>query len=183
MAMPSDPLVRLDVRERVLAIALDCVPDGDCTLAGVVEEAMLKLERDHPVLMERFRQEMAESAVREILRQRLNEGRLAFYRNQRPLLFQRATAEYERTGDAETAFGPIMEARMTVDSRNTRRKIRDMTKADCNYVASNYQTSAEQAALKAAVWRKVGERIPEGGVVSDVFDEASLAALMNAVAQ
>lgn len=176
-----DPLDRLSIREKVLAIVLGCVPDeGDFNLASVSAEAMLVLERDEPVLLQAFMREMAQSTVREIARQRLNEGRLAFYRNQRPLAFQRAAAEFERTGDS-SAFGPIMDATYVIDDRSTRRRMRDMTRDDCRYVATRYQESAEQAALKARVWQAIASRVPEGQTVGETFTEEQLAALMNTI--
>lgn len=175
--LPSLP-PRAGLRQAVVDIVVSHIPPGDFTVAQVGAMAYADLAANHPDLLAAYQQMLAEEQIQEALRGRINTARLSLYRNQSVSDFQEASARFAETGDP-AAFGPIMEGLYIIDQRNTRRRLREMNRDDCLFVAKMHTTKADKHLMRAAFWQALAQRIGSRAV-GDVFAPEQVAALYSA---
>lgn len=83
-------------------------------------------------------------------------------------------AERFRSGEEVS----ILEVRFVIDTDNTRRELRNMTRADLAYVIQKYDQSAAQAQYEAAYLRAVQRRLRNNTVtVGEVLTDEDIARL------
>lgn len=61
----------------------------------------------------------------------------------------------------------------------TRKRFGDMVRADCLFVAAQYESTSNAALMEAAFHRAVAKKLTGGRTVSDVFDESTISQLRN----
>ncbi len=154
--------------------------DGDLTVPVEAAKFVAQLREQDPHALSAWLDDHAESIVSERMRKLLTSDRA---RAQRRGAAREFATNAERAEAGENPARPSL-AWFVVDESHTRRRLRDMTYADLDFAASDYEVLSKSNAFEAAYLRAVQKRLPKNNtkVVSDVLSDDLLSALRTAAA-
>lgn len=154
MAVVTELVTQPNVRTRIVDVLNANTPDGDFVLAELVQKTRAYLEETDTALLEEFKDLLLDEHLHNcygaILRSRRARGR--------------ARAKSEAFGEAIARgdFSPFDEPYPVDAESGIWRPVRYMTGTDHQFVATNYERSANTdlllAAFHRAVAKKVGKR-------------------------
>lgn len=158
------------------------LPDGDWIGSEVAMTLVAHLELHDPDLLTGWLRARSVPLLTEVIgTRRRARARLARLRAPKsstgPFAAYEAHLREQAEGLSPGSLGgspeplSLFSQRLVVSPDNVARKIGDMTRADHLYVAERHEARARSALLEQAFHRAVADRIPEGGVTSDVFSE------------
>jgi hypothetical protein len=169
-------------------------PDGDHVAADLMAMFADHLDATDPDLLHGFLYAYRVPILTEHFGTRRRTRRRFAARQGPRNAFHEAAQQYERHLDEQRTGVPagstggdpaplsVFAQYLVVNGRNLARPIGRMTQEDCFYVADQYGKRAKSSLLEEAFHRAVGERIPDGGVVTDVFTEETYRSLRDSIA-
>ncbi len=151
----------------------EMTPDGDYVRAVLAAKVVARWREIDPAGLAAWLDEQAEHFVTTYLGKREASQRARTRLSGPARAFGQAASE---VASGALAVG-VFAVRYTISDDMAQRRFADMTRADCLYVATQYDSSAKADLLEAAFLRAVGKRLGATRRVSDIFSEASLTAL------
>lgn len=150
--------------------AIDEATSGSGWSAGVVAGKLAaRLAETDPGLLDGWLRTCAVAILTEAVGARLRSQAGAARRGAQRQAFARAARDAEAAGDYSRLPG-MFSAAYVVDTAHTRRRARDMTGRDHQFVAAGYTARAEENSMLAHFHREVARRVGDR-VTSEVFDE------------
>lgn len=141
--------------------------DEDIIPSSVARRLIQQLRAEDPELLTAWLELHAEAIFRESITAVIRSRRLRARKHADAGAFARAAQAFTN-GDTD-ALSPF-EVRYVVDGADTQRRVRDMTRDDCLFVAERYSISADKALMLAAFHRAVAARVGER-TIGEVFTE------------
>lgn len=171
--MKPEEMSDRQVKERVLDLLEAQRPDGDFTLRELVEKALMFLRENDPAVLSQFADLMMFSTLHEFYRKKLRQRR----RRLRRLALEEDFADAVADGAwTRSTFSEVIR----IDSKDTMRRVSDMTGADHQFVADGYQASGQRDLLMAAFHRRVA-RLVGTKKTADVMSEEEYLRLLQTV--
>lgn len=149
--------------DAILGESEDLIPS--IAAAGLVAD----LRSSDPELLAVWLDAHAEAFLREAIGTVIRSRRARSRNKASAGVFARAARVFEQTGD-RNVLSPF-EQRYVVDGADTQRRVRDMTRTDCLFVAERYEITANRGAMLAAFHSAVARRVGDK-TVGQVYTEA-----------
>jgi hypothetical protein len=151
------------------------------TAAGLARDIIRKLQRSDPDLLRGWLELQAEEVLREHISRQSRSQRAYNRRVSGRKSFGEAVDKYAESGDSK-ALTSWLDCSYTVDEKNTKMTLGDMTAAELDFAAQYHQkladTNAFEAAFLAALARKVGE-----STVGNLYTESQLVEMRQGLAK
>lgn len=154
-------------------------PEEDYVAQLVAKEAVETLLNEDKDLLIGWLTLRAASIIAEQISQRSNGYRHKLRIPSRRSAFSEAAKTYEREKNPEVMSPFTFE--YTINEDNLRRRVGQMTSADCLFIADRYDDIADNAKMRAAFHRAVAKRLEPGQTVEDVFTEESYLRMYHSV--
>lgn len=151
------------------AVAKFTPDEGDFIPSQVVAEACTWLEENDADALAAWLWDRRHAILNELLTRRLVAQRAVTLKRARARAFGSASSAFDE-GDAE----PMSHFQLVyvVDGENTRRRVGDMTGADHQFVADQYEVDGRYSLLLGEFHRQVAKRV-KSKRTADVLDEAT----------
>lgn len=138
-----------------------------------------KLRRSQPDLLASWLDQHAERIVSVQLQQALAHTRHRIRREAGPRAFQKWRKEIEAGHPMDAA---VFEAPYCVDTTGTWKRLADMTREDCLFVADDRRERVKEQLLEEQFMRALAKRLEDGQTVAERFDVRELERLNGALA-
>lgn len=159
---------------------IDSVTEKGEIVARVVAESIVEELRTHdPAFLAEWLDARAGEILGDYIRDRLNSRRATARVMHSRSVFAAAASSFEETGDV--ASFSAFDALVVVNEDNLRRRVGDMTKEDCLFVAHAYGRSRREAEMYERFHLALAEKLGDS-TVRDVYTEEQYRAMLSSFA-